>query len=81
MKRVHLSAKPVRQVSENLHIFALPRCVSVHPNVLQPTLQEKELYQYIVLETLGPSDPRKKYDYVQVLKSSGLTSYDDLLTW
>ena len=34
---------------------------------LQSTLEEKELY-----ETLCPTNPSKKYEYLQALKSSGL---------
>ena len=83
MKRVHSSVKPVRQIGENLHISVLPRCLVVAPQLqlLQCALEEKDLYEYVVLETLCPSEPRKKYEYLQVLNSSGLTMNVTMMTY
>ena len=41
----------------------------------------RELYEYVVLETVCPQDPRKKYGFIQNLKCYGLTTRCALLTY
>ena len=51
----HLSEKTIRQIGENPHTSVLPRCLVVPPQLqtLQSALEEKELYEYVTLETVS----------------------------
>lgn len=79
MRLVHMSEKPVRQVADNLHICSLPISETVSSKLLslQSTLQEKELYNYVVLETLIPVRNMNTFNYSRHL----VCRFHDLFTW
>ena len=83
MKRVHLSPHPVRQISENLAFCNLPVCAAVSPCLSQPDsmLKEKSTFAFVAVEDLCPSEPHKKYAFIQKLKGTGLSIPSVLLTY
>lgn len=48
---------------------------------LATCLHSKNDFQYVVVEDVCPSDPRRKYEYLQVLKSTGLAVTTAMLTY
>ena len=67
-------AHPVLSIADNLDFRFLPRCETT-PSLLtglESRLAEKNEFEYVVVEDVCPSDPRRKYEYLQMLKSSGL---------
>ena len=83
MKRIHFSLSPIRQVSEHLSFGFLPCTASSTPclSSLESALQDKELYEYIIVNELCPSEPSKKYEFIQQLKKCGLMTKTALLTY
>ena len=83
MKLVHLSPQPVRQISDNLAFCYLPLCADVSPcfHQLELRLKEKGLFEYLLVEEVCPAEPRKKYEYIQKLRESGLYMKAALLTY
>ena len=71
IKRLHLSIQPPRNVSDNLVFQFLPCIDSSHHILdrLSSKLQSKENYDFLVVEEVCPSEPRKKYEYLEKLKS------------
>ena len=82
MKRVHSLLKPVRQISENLAFCYLPICAEVSPcfHQLELKLKEKGLFECMIVEDVCPAEPRKKYEYIQKLRETGLSTKAALLT-
>lgn len=73
----HHSPSPVRQISDNLHFQFLPQCHADNsPAVLNDLCNQLKLYigdyEYIEVERCCPTDSKLKYNYIKVLKSSGL---------
>ena len=63
-------AHPVRSIADNLDFRFLPRCETT-PSLLtrlESRLAEKNEFEYVVVEDVCPSDPRRKYEYLQMLK-------------
>ena len=83
MKRVHSSQQPVRQISENLSFGYLPLCetVSLCFRQLEQKLKERSLFEYLLIENICPTEPHKKYEYIQKLKEKGLSVKAALLTY
>lgn len=83
MRIVHMPEKPIRQIAENLHICSLPKCHAVSSELLPllSVLQDKELFEYIILENIIPTNPSEKYEYLQTLKKSGLPMEVLLMTY
>jgi len=44
-------------------------------------LQGKEVHEYVIVDELCPSEPSKKYDFIQKLKKNGLTVKTAMLTY
>ena len=83
-KRIHLAETPVRQLSENLGFLTIPlnhSRVSPHLSTLVSKLDERDLFEYVLIEDICPKDPRKKYEYVSLLKSMGLPVNTVMLTY
>ena len=75
--------EPVRSISDNLDFRFLPHCETT-PSLfieLESLLHEKDNFQYVVVDDVCPADPRRKYNYLQELKSSGLTVKTAMLTY
>ena len=83
MKRNHFSLSPIQQISEHLSFSFLPCAASSTPclSSLESLLQDKEAYEYIIVDELCPSEPSKKYEFIQKLKKNGLTMQTALLTY
>ena len=66
---------PVHSVAENIDFQFLLHCaIGTTPsllNDLKSCLESKAEFQHVVIEDLCPFDPRKKYEYIQLLKSKG----------
>ena len=76
-------AHPVLSIADNLDFRFLPRCETT-PSLLtglESRLAEKNEFEYVVVEDVCPSDPRRKYEYLQMLKSSGLALNAAMLTY
>lgn len=84
-KRVHSSLQPVRQISENLAFCYLPLCANVAPcfHKLELNLKEKYPFEYLPVEDVSPTEPRKKYmyEYIQKLRETGLSMKVAFLTY
>ena len=82
-KRLHLFTEPVRQIADNLSFQILPQSSAGNHGFqeLESKLMNRELYEYVVLETVCPQDPRKKYEFIQNLKCYSLTARCTLLTY
>ncbi|CAB4024057.1 Hypothetical predicted protein [Paramuricea clavata] len=75
--------EPVRSIADNLDFRFLPQCEAI-PSLLielESLLREKDNFLFIVLEDVCPTDPRRKYDYLQALKSCGLAVKAAMLTY
>ena len=83
VKRVHSSLHPVRQISENLSFGYLPLSQAVSPcfHPLEQKLAERSLFEYLLIEDVCPAEPRKKYEYIQILKEVGLSVKAAFLTY
>ena len=83
MKRVHSSLHPVRQISDNISLCFLPVCASVSPcfHQLEQKLAEKSLFEYLPVEEVCSAEPRKKYEFIQKLKETGLSAQAALLSY
>ena len=83
MKRIHFSLSPIRQISDHLGFGFLPFAASKTPclSSLERLLQDKEAYEYIIVDTLCPSEPSKKYEFIQKKKKNGLAMKTALLTY
>ena len=83
MKNIHSSPHPSRQISDHLSFQFLPKCDVVDPLLreLDTDLSMKENYVFSVVEELCPPEPRKKYEYLERLKSYGLSECAALLTY
>ena len=82
-KYLQSQTEPVRSIANNLDLQFLPQC-KVTPSLLvelESLLHEKDNFQHIVVEDVCPTDPRRKYDYLQALKSSGLAVQVAMLTY
>ena len=79
-KRLHLFTHPVRQIADNLS-FQITSSGNRGFQELESKLMNAELFEYVVLETVCPQDPRKKYEFIQSLKLHGLTTRCALLTY
>lgn len=60
-KRVHTSLQPVCQLSQNLSFCYLPLCATVAPcfRQLDLKLQEKDPFEYVLVEDVCPAEPHK----------------------
>ena len=75
--------EPVHSIADNLDFRFLPHC-EANPSLfieLESLLHEKDSFQFIVVEDVCPTDPRRKYDYLQALKSGGLAVKAAMLTY
>ena len=82
-KYMQCFAHPVRSIADNLDFRFLPQCETT-PSLLtglESRLAEKNEFEYVVVEDVCPSDPRRKYEYLQMLKSSGLALNAAMLTY
>lgn len=82
-KQVHSSQQPVRQIAENIAFTLLPKSPSTSPTFeeLEKKLEEKELFEHILVEDTCPNEPRRKYEFIQMLMSSGIAVETALLTY
>ena len=82
-KYIQSFTHPVRSIAYNLYFRFLPRCETT-PSLLtglESRLAEKNEFEYVVVEDICPSDPRRKYEYLQMMKSSGLALNAAMLTY
>ena len=47
---------------------------------LEKELSHKDVFEYVLIENVGPNDPRKKYEYLNILKN-GLSVHTAKLTY
>ena len=83
MKRLQSLPHPVRSIADNLNFQFLPLCETTAAVLikLDSCLQEKNDFEYVVVEDMCPLNPRRKYEYLQALRSSGLTVHAVMLTY
>ena len=43
--------------------------------------QKRSLFEYLLIEDICPTEPRKKYEYIQKLRETGLSVKAALLTY
>lgn len=82
-KWVHSSLQLVRQISDNLAFGYLPLCASVAPcfHQLELKLKEKNPFEYLPVDDVCRAEPRKKYEYIQKLRETGLSMKVGFLTY
>ena len=83
MKHLQSLPQPVRSIADNLVLQFLPQCETMAAVLIEldSCLQEKNDFEYIVVEDVCPLDPHHKYEYLQALKSSGLAMHAVILTY
>ena len=75
VRNLHFNCHPIRPVSDNLSFQFLPQCHVADPLLreLNSELSKKEVYNFFVVEDLCPAEPRRKYEYLERLKSHSVT--------
>ena len=83
VKRHHSLSHPVRMISDCITIQLLPVTATSHESTfeLESLLSEKPEFEGVLVESVCPSDPRKKYTFLQTLQSKGLCLKVALLTY
>ena len=71
----HASSTPVRCLADSISVKFVKACVRDQclPQFteLNRILETKQPYEYVFLNALVPDNPRKKYEYLQILQRSG----------
>jgi hypothetical protein len=83
VKLLQSSTRAVRSIAENLDIQFLPYCETTPALLaeLESCLERKAEFQPVMIEDVCPSDPRKKYKYIQLLKLKGLAFHTAILIY
>ena len=77
MKLLHSQFQPVRHLSENISLMSLPTNSKLEDKFrqLEHKVIQKQMFEYLCVEHFPPSDPHKKYIYIQRLQSRGIYSH------
>ena len=83
VKKHHSLSHPVRMISDCIAIQLLPVSSTSQESMceLERQLNEKPEFEHVLVESTCPSDPRKKYTFLQALQSKGLCMKTALLTY
>ena len=83
MKQQHMQLHPVRQISDNMTLLLLPVNKESQDELfeLEQELEKQKEFEHLVIEDFCPSDPRKKYCFIQNLQSKGLPCKSVMLTY
>ena len=70
----HCVAQPIRSLANNIHLYVIPSVKKASPVLatLSLAVEESNNFQYLVVNDFAPSDPIKKFQYIDALKK-GLT--------
>ena len=83
VKKHHSLSHPVRTISDSITFQLLPVIATLHESMceLERLLGEKPGFEHVSVESVRPTDPCKKYAFLQTLLSKGLCMKAALLTY